>query len=122
MRIKHLTPKIVEIKMSKLNLIISHTAIHDIEKSRHFKHQLIYQNPLVYRRMANNVVINDKINGEFLAFLKNLNQPIYFVIGELTHNQSELEFALQVLNGSNLKNCEKLNDNLVILPNQFYGV
>lgn len=122
MRIKHLTPKIVEIKMSKLTLIISHTAIHDIEKSRYFKHQLIYQNPFVYSRMANNVVINDKINGEFLAFLKNLNQPIYFVIGELTHNQSELEFALQVLNGSNLKNCEKLNDNLVILPNQFYGV
>ncbi|MDO4450201.1 MAG: hypothetical protein Q4B79_04475 [Moraxella sp.] len=74
--------------------------------------------------MANNVVVDDKINGEFLVFLKHLNKPIYFVVGELAHNQSELEFALQLLNDNDLKSCKVkvLHDDLVILPNQCYGI
>ncbi|MDO4427044.1 MAG: hypothetical protein Q4B88_02835 [Moraxella sp.] len=108
--------------MSKLTLIISHNAIDDIEKSRYFKHHLIYQNPFIYSRMVNNVMVNDKLNGEFLAFLKNLNKPIYFAVGELTHNQTELEFALQLLKEHNLNHCQILTDDLIVLPKQIYQI
>lgn len=108
--------------MSKLTLTISHNAIDDIRKSRYFRHSLIYQNPFVYSRAANNVVANDKINSEFLIFLKNLNEPIYFAVGELTHNQSELDFALQLLKENNLNHCQILTDDLIILPNQIYQI
>lgn len=109
-------------KMSTVSLLISHTAIHDIEKSRYFKHYLIAKEPFIYSRMAGNTIVDDKINGEFLKFLRNLNKPIYFVTGELKHRQGELDFALQLLNENDLKNCKTLNDDLLILPNQFYGV
>lgn len=108
--------------MSTISLIISPIAIDEIVKIRYFKHHLIYQNPFIYSRMANNVVANDKLNGEFLAFLKNLNEPIYFAVGELTHNQSELEFALQLLKENNLNHCQILTDDLIVLPKQIYQI
>lgn len=108
--------------MSKISLLISHTATHDIEKSRYFKHYLINKEPFIYSRMAGNTMVDDKINGEFLKFLRNLNKPIYFAIGELKHRQGELDFVLQLLNDNHLKNCKTLRDDLLISPNQVYGI
>lgn len=111
------------IKMSKISLMISPITIDEITKSRYFKHELIYQTPFVYCRMpCNGILDNDKLNREFLKFLKSLNKtPIYFIIGELTNHQNDLDFAKESLK-LDVKNAVKLTYELPILNNQLYCI
>lgn len=59
--------------MSSCTLIISHSALSDVPKSRYFKHEIVCQNPFVYGRMyfvTNGGVLND----DFYDFLSKLAQ------------------------------------------------
>lgn len=109
--------------MSTISLIISPIAIDEIGKSRYFKHELIYQTPFVYCRMpCNGILDNDKLNREFLKFLKSLNKtPIYFIIGELANHHNDLDFAKESLK-LDVKNAVKLTYELPILNNQLYCI
>lgn len=71
---------------------------------------------------CNGILDNDKLNREFLKFLKSLNKtPIYFIIGELTNHQNDLDFAKESLK-LDVKNAVKLTYELPILNNQLYCI
>lgn len=72
--------------------------------------------------LCNGILDNDKLNREFLKFLKSLNKaPIYFIISELTDHQNDLDFAKQSLK-LDVKNAVKLTYELPILNNQLYCI
>lgn len=89
--------------MSLCSLIISKQPIDDISKDRYHKHELIHADAkseiYVYGRMGDNVLSQSQTvlmpYHQFLLKIHQISSPIFVIIDELAHQQSELDLAMQ---------------------------
>ena len=89
--------------MSLCSLIISKQPIDDISKDRYHKHELIYADGkseiFVYGRMGGNVLSQSQTvltsYHQFLLKIHQMSSPIFVIIDELAHQQSELDLAME---------------------------
>ena len=115
--------------MSLCSLIMTHQKIEIIVKDRYHKHELVYakKSIFIYSRIGGNILSPEQKLSmsyyEFLLKLRQFSSPLFITIGELHHRQSELDFAIKIMQQINSQNTkEQLNQDTLIEYDTIYTI